>query len=146
MLHYYKYQKNVSRAIEKLEKLSQKMAKQISELKAESFGENMPTQLTLIGNKLKDFSDFQNNDWMQRRIEFWCKIYNKSSIVTENEIRNIWQSMGMDNRGLGGFFVGRNPSLTKLLDGRIALTSKASENILAWTGKEISIIAKEFGK
>lgn len=89
----------------------------------------------------------QLEDWMEDRVELWCRIYNLGGIVTDKQLRELWEGkMKKNMKGIGGFFVGRGASLSYTTDERVVLTSKASDSILAWTGKEIKEYAKKYLK
>lgn len=84
-------------------------------------------------------------DWMQDRVELWCRIYNLRGLITQDRLKELWVGvMKKDMRGIGGFFVGKGASLAHTPDDKVVLTKKASESIRAWTGKEISEYAKKF--
>jgi len=68
----------------------------------------------------------------QQRANILLDIWKAGSVITQRELYKIASKHGMDNRGLGGFFVGKKPSLVKLADGKVALTEKAKENLVKW--------------
>jgi len=68
----------------------------------------------------------------QQRANILFDIWKAGSVITQRELYKIASKHGMDNRGLGGFFVGKKPSLVKLADGKVALTEKAKENLVKW--------------
>lgn len=71
-------------------------------------------------------------DWAYPRLNVWKEIHAKGGIVTKEELHRIASKYHIDNRGLGGFFSGKNSSLTKLSDGRIALTNSATKRMKEW--------------
>lgn len=84
-------------------------------------------------------------DWMEDRVELWCRLYNEGGIVTKQRLHELWcNQMGKDARGLGGFFAGKGASLAYTTDDKIILTKYASDSILAWTGVQITEYAKRF--
>ena len=83
-------------------------------------------------------------EWSKDRIELWCRVYNEDGVVTQEKLHEIWQKMGKDTRGLGGFFSGKPASLSYTFDNKVSLTATAADNILSWTGKPIEEYAKKF--
>jgi len=70
-------------------------------------------------------------DWYVRRMGILVDILEAGGSVTKKEFHNIALRNGMDTRGVGGFFIKSNPSLTKFEDkdgSRVALTKKGKEN------------------
>jgi len=93
----------------------------------------------------EEVEESELEDWMEDRVELWCRIYNEGGVVTRDRLHQIWVDvMGKDVRGLGGFFVGKNASLAWTPDDKVALTKSAADTIEAWTGKTISEYAKRF--
>lgn len=88
----------------------------------------------------------QLEDWQKQRIALWCKIYNEGGVVTMERLKEIWSSHDKrkNNRGIGGFFVGKRASLSWNAEGKVSLTRYASDTILEWTGKEISEVSKQY--
>jgi len=80
----------------------------------------------------------------KKRIELWCRIYNKGGHVDKTEMYRIARQVGYDRRGLGGFFTGRKPSLQMTPDDRIFLTKEATRDLERWTGQTIEDYAKNF--
>jgi len=82
---------------------------------------------------------------VEYRVELWCRVYNEGGVVAKNKLHDIWvKTMGKDARGLGGFFVGKNASLTWTSDGKAALTKTAADSIESWTGSSITEYAKHY--
>lgn len=68
----------------------------------------------------------------EQRANILHDIWNAGGVISQQELYKIARKHGMDNRGLGGFFVGKKPSLVKLANKKIALTEKAKENLVKW--------------
>ena len=56
-------------------------------------------------------SDLSPPEWEVPRIFIWYEIYKKDGIVDRDEFHRIGRLYKYDPRGLGGFFVGKEPSL-----------------------------------
>jgi len=69
----------------------------------------------------------QPPEWMIDRLKVWKAIDAKGGIVEYDEYLKILDRVGYDHRGAGGFFKGKNPSLTGVAGDRIALTPRAKE-------------------
>jgi len=68
-------------------------------------------------------------EWMKRRLRVWKRVWNKGGVISREQLHSIASEVGLDNRGLGGFFVGNRRSLIKLPDGRIQLSEAAVEAV-----------------
>jgi len=84
--------------------------------------------LALLGEE----SEMEIPEWAVDRVNLWKDLYAKGGTVDKRELYKIAKKHGFDNRGLGGFFVGKNKSLMKLADGRIALTESATNKMKDW--------------
>ena len=89
-------------------------------------------------------SETQLTDWMKSRVELWCRIHKEGGAIAKERLHKIWIDMGKDVRGIGGFFVGKNPSLIYDADGNVVLTEIASNYIKSWTGKSITEYRKKY--
>ncbi len=68
-------------------------------------------------------------EWMQPRLRVWHEIHQKGGIVPLEELHKIAGKIGYDLRGLGGFFGGNEPSLTRIAGGKVALTESAVKKV-----------------
>jgi hypothetical protein len=108
---------------------------------------NLLLQATKILGSLieEEVQESDLEDWMKVRVELWCRVYNEGGVVTREKLHEIWvNTMHKDARGLGGFFVGRNASLTWTSNDKAALTKNAADSIESWTGSTIAEYAKRF--
>jgi len=98
--------------------------------------------------EIDTYSEEQNlEEWMMNRVELWCRIYNEGGLITKEKLHKIWRDeIGKDTRGIGGFFVGKKPSLQWTHDGKVMLTMKASEQVEAWTGRTLKEYSKKYRK
>jgi hypothetical protein len=76
--------------------------------------------------KVKEVEEVE--DWMRNRLRVWKRIEQKGGSVTREELHVIAKQVEMDNRGLGGFFVGKNRSLFWKKD-RAYLSNRALEYV-----------------
>ena len=67
-----------------------------------------------------------------RRVQVWKAVQEEGGIITREQLHKIARKLGIDNRALGGFSTGRDPSLVKLADGRIALAERAKGKMTEW--------------
>jgi len=73
----------------------------------------LPSSIPLIV-PYEDTEEQENNeveDWMVNRLRIWKRIQESGGSVTRSELHAIAEQVGMDNRGLGGFFAGKKSSL-----------------------------------
>lgn len=80
--------------------------------------------------------------WLIPRIFVWYEIYIRGGVVDRAELHKIGRIYGYDPRGLGGFFVGDEPSLRYIGKDRnkIVLERSAEELVkeyLSWIEKNI---------
>lgn len=68
-------------------------------------------------------------EWMLPRLKIWKSIKEEGGVVTKEELYQIATKVGIDNRGLGGFFTGKNASLVQLGDGKVALTQVGEKKL-----------------
>ena len=66
---------------------------------------------------------------MVRRLRVWKKIQDRGGVVTREELHEIVEEIGMDPRGLGGFFAGPDSSLVHVAQDKIALRQWAAEEV-----------------
>ncbi|MBU4300698.1 hypothetical protein L6303_01950 [archaeon] len=100
-----------------------------------------------IQSLLDEKSSVEVPDWMRDRVELWGRIYNRGGVVSDEQFRELWcTKMGKDIRGAGGFYVGKNPSLIKLTDGKTALTQSADKFCQEMLGLPLSEMAKQFSE
>ena len=71
--------------------------------------------------------------WMVRRLRVWRKIVDKGGVVTREELYETAKSVGMDKRGLGGFFTGK-ASLTETVEGKVAIRKWAADLVKKYRG------------
>jgi len=71
-------------------------------------------------------------EWALQRVNIWKAIQEEGGIVAKEKLHQITRRLGVDNRALGGFFTGRDPSLVRLADGRIALAERAKRKMMEW--------------
>jgi hypothetical protein len=67
--------------------------------------------------------------WLMKRLKVWAAIHRRGDIVDYEVFRNITESAGYDPRGVGGFFVGNNPSLVWVGENRVALARWAVDEV-----------------
>ena len=97
------------------------------------------TELTQIKNDM--------TDWMKRRAELWCRIHNEGGVISQEKLYEIWELMGQDKRGLGGFFTGGSPSLVYVSFGGktcVGIGHNVPTLIKNWSGVQIEDFAKTF--
>ena len=82
------------------------------------------TLLQLLGEEQESVPE-----WMLLRLKIWKSIKEKGGIVTKEELYQIAKKVGIDNRGLGGFFTGKNASLVQLGDDKVALTQVGEKKL-----------------
>lgn len=68
-------------------------------------------------------------EWMVLRLKIWKSIKELGGVVTKEELYQIANKIGIDNRGLGGFFTGKNASLVQLGDDKVALTQAGEKKL-----------------
>lgn len=97
---------------------------ELSEVKAKLLRvENLMRQLKGEG------SQEEVPEWYMHRLRVWNAIKGRGGIVTMDELHGIRKQDGYsDRRGVGGFFSGEG-SLTKIADGKVALTERASQEV-----------------
>jgi hypothetical protein len=65
-------------------------------------------------------------EWERLRLKVWYLIAEQGGIVDTEQLHQIADRIGMDRRGLGGFFAGDNASLAKIAGEKIALKEWAA--------------------
>ena len=70
-----------------------------------------PILLTPFQGKEEKIEDEEPEDWMVNRLKVWKRIQQNGGNVTRTQLHEIAKEVGMDNRGLGGFFAGKDSSL-----------------------------------
>lgn len=59
----------------------------------------------------KENIEEEPEEWMINRLKVWKRIQQSGGSVTREQLHDIAKNVGMDNRGLGGFFTGKESSL-----------------------------------
>ena len=95
----------------------------------------LPSPIMLVPFKGSGEAEEEVEDWMINRLKVWKRIQDKGGSVTREQLHEIAKDVGMDNRGLGGFFVGKHRSLywkqdeAHLSDRAIELVKKLGKKV-----------------
>lgn len=81
--------------------------------------------LKLLGEETQDIVP----EWMLPRLKIWKGVKEAGGVITKKDLYQIATKVGIDNRGLGGFFTGKNASLVQLGDNKVALTQVGEEKL-----------------
>lgn len=112
---------------------------------------NIRDEMLRLAKRLDDvmneqtFNILPEEDWMKTRIELWARVFNEGGVVSMERLYEIWTvEMKKDKRGLGGFYVGKRPSLMKLSGDKVALTKNADEFVQEYLNKTLEEYAQNF--
>lgn len=93
------------------------------------------TEIQALKAKLIRASGKEPPSEIPTQLRILHEIFKAGRIITKQQLYDIAKHNGLDNRGLGGFFSGKKPSLIELAGGRVALT-KEGEKKLAFKESE----------
>jgi len=85
-----------------------------------------------------------SEQWWNRRNSVLAAVLSKGGTVSSDEWREIGAKYGFDPRGLGGFYVGKNASMTRIAGDRRALRDSGVQDVKRWI-REHPEKAEEFG-
>jgi len=83
----------------------------------------------------EDETEEEYADWYIRRMNILADILEAGGSVSKEQFHKLVKKNGMDTRGVGGFFIKSNPSLTTFEDvkgPKVALTKKGKDNAQKW--------------
>ncbi|MGA2573230.1 MAG: hypothetical protein ABSF36_03340 [Candidatus Methanomethylicaceae archaeon] len=82
-------------------------------------------------------------EWARDSIELICRVYNKGSTLSWEDVKAIWADMGKQPQGVAAFLRGDAKIFARMVDGKLSLTMYASELVQEETGLPLEEYAKK---
>ncbi|NIA11974.1 MAG: hypothetical protein GWP10_20200 [Nitrospiraceae bacterium] len=91
--------------------------------------ETLIEEITYLKTELENLlqNSAEGEEEIPTKIKLLKRIYDKEGIISKKELYQIWEDLGRDTRGLGGFFRGRNSVIAEGPDDKVFLTRYGKE-------------------